>query len=215
MTKTPIIRIFEGIDRVGKSTSINWLRNEYEEQDLKVVVLHEKTKGRITLTTKDEFETLSSTIDNFHEKSIFSLDAYAYLIQLMFENEIDVVIFDRSFLTTKTYADVNRPGSIEEVFKNVDNYYAYVQTFQRQLQRITSDVELYCFVKNSTNSKFEDDFVDERWKQTAQNLQKINDRYVVNYDNYCILSGQLFYCSLVENESYYDALPQLQKYLAK
>lgn len=205
-----IIKIFEGIDRVGKSYTIDWLKHEYRGQGLNVVVLHED-RIETTERIKDfEFKSLAKVIPNFHEKSIFAYDAYAYLIQMMFESGVDVVLIDRLHLTTKTYADINRRTSIETVFGSFQRYYKYIKLFELQLTRI-ADVELFCFVKDQSDQNWEDDNENSRWKNTAERLKLINSKF---YDNFSTstLPKELFICEQT-SAGHYDALTQLQQHL--
>ncbi|BBI90651.1 hypothetical protein HYO65_gp259 [Tenacibaculum phage PTm1] len=203
------IRIFDGVDGVGKTTSLLWLKKYYENKGNNVVVLHEKNRKQ--LLPYKYFIQNRTTIKDYHEKQILSLDSYSYFIQILFEQGVDVILIDRMFLTQKFYADINRPKSIERVFGSSETFIKYINVFEKQLLRITDDVELYCFVKE-INSKFVDDTDDVRWTQQAQKLECINKLFATDYNKITKhIKSVKFTCTDVGG--YYDAKEQLINYI--
>lgn len=209
----PIIKIVEGIDRIGKTTSLQWLKSFYESKGFTTIILHEKIRERKTLKNKAEFDYLRKNIEDLHEKEMFSYDAYAYLMQIMFETGVDVILIDRLHLTTKTYADVYRPNGITNVFGTLTNYLNYINIFELQLQRM-SDVELLCFVK-SNNGTYEDDNLDPLWLHKAEDLIRINEQFKHNFE-FSNLKKQMFICEPEQKPDgslFYNTLEQLKRHI--
>lgn len=208
-----ILRIFDGIDRIGKTSCIQELKSFYERQGKKVKLIHSKDENRKPLVSTKEFKRLNSIISDYNEKTSISLLNYAYFFQLLFD-DYDVILVDRLYMTFKVYAEVNRPGSIERVFTKQENFYEYLKIFGRMLKNIDSNIDYqsYIFTKQ-LGSTFLDDNLDSNFQQDAESLENANIRFKKEYFNTIHLINNSYLFEVNETSpNYFDTLDQFKSF---
>lgn len=204
------VLIFEGVDRIGKSTTLKHAKEHFESKGMRTLYLHDKDSIE-PVFTKSGFESLQS-IEDIWEKAIFNLESYVYFIRLLAKH-YDVILIDRLHLTPKAYADVNRKGSIERVFgseKEFNNYFSLIEDALVRSDELS--VNLYVFTKED-GSTYEDDDANDRWQQSVESQVKVNEQFVELF--YTSKLPKIHFKCVETSPNYFNTLKQFNNYLTQ
>jgi hypothetical protein len=165
--------ILEGVDRTGKSTVANKLK-EYLSQHTQCIMMHDHTD----MNPAKDFKYMFHSADpNFYSKTI----EYA-TFQLMgiyqSAKQDAVIIADRLHLSDDVYGDFYRIVARNNYLRGRKD--AHFQSFEYFIQRLF-DVSLYVFNANDT-FEFKDDTSNVNFVHKAESLKSINSMFKDVYD---------------------------------
>lgn len=182
MQRNKII-VIDGIDRSGKSITINKLIEEYKDTH-NVVTLH-------TSDTQKHFKTYFKSItkeklyDTIHASNIFS--TYQNIVSLLELNKSHdkplLILMGRFYVSAIVNGNILRPKNFEDKW---DEYKEYAKAFELQIKEL--DVGYYYFIvsKDITSSKFEADNNNEYVSISEGTMYNLNRfyRYIHEYFNF-------------------------------
>lgn len=191
------IIIFDGADRIGKSSSIDKLIEEYENHGYLVVTLfHPQTISKhsrmLNFEDDEKFDHHYKSNSDMYSIQSGNLDVMSYWMKITFDINLDknvVIMIDRLHLSSLVFGMSLRRNSFTKIFKNSDVFVKFMNTFERRLQ-VFADVTMFVFVNDSVINKEDNEHAIvkmsvEKLQNTnamfeiAAGLSVINDKHVI------------------------------------
>lgn len=167
--------ILEGIDHIGKSTFAEKYCSMLESAGMNVVKISRKM-----MTSFADRSNEFLTKDIFEVRHIGALDAYANMFHTLKENNMlgdnDVYVLDRFHPSEYAYGKATRIESFERVFKNDEQFMRYTGQFEKELENIfgQENVFLFIFALSRKSEPIDDEYVNK------EELKAVNHSYI-NY----------------------------------
>lgn len=179
------IIIFEGQDRLGKSTCIKTLIDDLEIQGYQVVTMYGDHTTGVQKLGPDRIQHFGDLYKNNKNAFNFgsaSFETLAFSLRNMFSiaERPTVMIFDRLTLSNIAYGMTIRPDSFLKLHGTVRNYIAYTNDFEKYLNKL-ADTYLINIV---TDHIFDIDPDDSNpfITVTAGNINKTRPWFAIGYE---------------------------------
>lgn len=192
------IVIFDGADRVGKTSSIDKIIEEYEKHDYIVVTMFHPAMGSFTrdidFNDDEKFDKHYKNDSDMYSIQSGSLDIMSYWMKKIFDINVGknvVILIDRLHLSSLVFGMTLRDKSFKKIFKSSNSFVKFMNTFERRIQ-VFAEVTLLILINDSEITK--DDNEHEIVKMNVDKLKMTNAMFEVVSDLSVIEDKHVIYC---------------------
>lgn len=212
------IVIFDGADRVGKSSSINKLIEEYEKNEYLVVTMFHPTMGvntrDIDFDDEQKFEKHYKANEDMYSIQSGSLDLMSYWMKKIFDINLGkkvVILVDRLHISALVFGMSLRRSSFKKIFKTTDQFVQFMNTFERRIQ-VFAQVTMLIFINDS--EIVEEDNDHEIVKMSVDKLKTSNSMFEIASGLSVIEQKHVINCQSDE-KGWFNTYPQIIEILSK
>lgn len=212
------IIILEGVDKVGKTSIIQKLKEHYVSLSFDFVTISSNVTSYpyIEANYNDDhnFDESFKNVPILFDTMSTNLFYHSIWCKRLLDcaTKPTVIVFDRLQLSSLVFGFLLRRKMFLQIWETVDNYVNYMNTFERRLDHYV-ETHLITYVKTD-NSEYVDDNDNEFISITAGEQKESNLNFIRYHEKLSVLENKhLVVCEKDEN-GWYNSWEQTKKILS-